>query len=260
MYCVQMTLLSPFALSSAGSRRVCVIIVGETGDEDCHQMKPQPQIIIVSIGAQYQIQSAVIQTLYCFLEGNHHIRRCMASDPWQAARNMYQEVSCCITIDRPWARVEAASRQAFLYEQQADLHAFVSFRASEETYRTQKQFVLNSLPYSHGRYSGTSHQWLICTEVCSATIAAYRHARRVGSLRAQLQSQLKSRDGKCPGLRRNISKATMWRLMTLHLRLHKLANKCLDLQRLFGAFGIAVGACICGIPSGYQSNWCARSS
>jgi hypothetical protein len=32
-------------------------------------MKQQPQNTIVSIGAHHQIQSAVIRTLYCFLDG-----------------------------------------------------------------------------------------------------------------------------------------------------------------------------------------------
>lgn len=38
------------------------VIEGETGDEECHPMKQQPQ------NTQCRIQSAVLWTLYCFLD------------------------------------------------------------------------------------------------------------------------------------------------------------------------------------------------
>jgi hypothetical protein len=80
-----------------------------------------------------------------------------------------------------------------------------------------------------GAIPETFHQWLI---VCSATVMN-RHARRAGSLTCQRQSQLNSRDGKCPGVRRNVLK-TRCRCMTPHLRrLPKLGNMFLDLRRLF---------------------------
>jgi hypothetical protein len=86
-----------------------------------------------------------------------------------------------------------------------------------------------------GAIAESFHQWLICT------FSNHRnepHARRAGSLTCRRQSQLKSRNGKCPGVRLNVIKTPMWRYMTPHFRrLPKLGNMFLDLRRLCGAFG-----------------------
>jgi hypothetical protein len=95
----------------------------------------------------------------------------------------------------------------------------------------------------------TSHQWLICMFSNHRAITASYHARRIGSLKSTATKPAESKGWKVPWIKPQYNLEV---IDAAHMRIN-WDNMFLRLLEPFGAFGIAVGACICGISGGYQS-------